>query len=344
MLRFRLNIQTPKIQELTSSVLAIHGALAMIAGPIIGHFSDQTPNRKVPLILSLAVCISGTVMVAGARSIAILFLGRAMQSIAGSAVWIFGFATVADAVNPNNMGSAMGLVMSCANSGTISGPAISGLTYEAVDYWVLWLIPLLVLVIDLVARVLMIDTPSGTSSTASGGLASEVSRPLLPQGDQEAPSSTVGLWRSLLCSGRVLTCLFFTLSSQTVSTSLYATLPLHIEEKFQWGPGFAGLLFAGLAVPGILIGPFAGWVRDRLGARYPALFCSILQALFLSLSGIAGTNTMSWSSAQTGGKGIYMYSLIAIGILRPFVSGIAPAELTGKLPWASSGILDIQCN
>jgi hypothetical protein len=34
-----------------------------------------------------------------------------------------------------------------------------------------------------------------------------------------------------------------------------------------WGPDSAGLLFAGLAIPGILIGPLAGWVRDRVGAR-----------------------------------------------------------------------------
>jgi len=334
MLRFRLNVPPSEIQELTSSVLAIHGALAMIAGPIIGHFSDQTPNRKAPLVLSLAICIAGTVIVASARSVAILLLGRAMQSIAGSAVWIIGFATVADTVSPNNMGSAMGLVMSFANSGTISGPAISGLLYEAVGYWVVWSIPLLVLVIDLVARVLMIESPSETSTSAVRSNESEANRPLLPQRSQEAPSGTGGLWRLLLCNGRVLTCLLITFSSLTVSTSLYATLPLHIEEKFQWGPSSAGFLFAGLAVPGILISPFAGWVRDRVGARYPALVGSILQALFLSLSGVAGTNTFPWFNAQAGGKSIYSISLVAVGILRPFVSGIAPAELTGKWPWA----------
>ncbi|OQE15900.1 hypothetical protein PENSTE_c026G03717 [Penicillium steckii] len=328
MLRFRIHIPPSKIQELTSSVLAMHGALAMIAGPIIGHFSDQTPHRRTPLIISLAVCIAGTVLVAAARSVAILLLGRAMQSIAGSAVWIIGFATVADTVSQSNMGSAMGLVMSFANSGTISGPAISGVLYEAFNYWVLWSIPLLVLIIDLVARALMLESRSETSSGAARSDESDVSRPLLPQGDQEARSGTGGLWLSLLWNGRVLTCLLVTLSSLTVSTSLYATLPSHIEENFQWGPKQAGLLFAGLAVPGILIGPFAGWVRDKIGARYPALVGSILQALCLGMSGIAGTDAFPWSNAQSGGKAMYSVSLVAIGILRPFVSGIAPAELT----------------
>lgn len=133
----------------------------------------------------------------------------------------------------------------------------------------------------------------------------------------------------------VITC-----SSITISTSLYSTLPSHIQERFEWGPDSAGLLFAGLTIPGILIGPLASWVRDRVRARYPAVIGSILQALFLTLSGIAGSDSFSWFSAQTSGKSIYSTSVIAIGILRPFVSSIAPAELTGKWPLSQGFVYD----
>ncbi|CAG7920121.1 unnamed protein product [Penicillium olsonii] len=341
MLEYRLNVPPSKIQEVTSFVLAIHGALGVISGPIIGHFSDRFPKRKMPLLLSLGVCIGGTCAVAGARSVPILLLGRVLQSVAGSAVWIIGFATVADTVTSNNMGSAMGLVMSFANSGTISGPAIAGLLYGAVNYWALWSVPLLVLVVDLVARLLMVETPSEIScaSSKSQRHSSEAINlsPLL--GDQGASSGTRSFWCSLLRNRCILTCLLITFSSVTVSTSLYATLPLYIHDRYEWGPSFAGLLFAGLAVPGILLGPFAGWVRDRVGARYPATIGAVLQALFLGLSGIAGSDMFWWSGAQTGGKEIYSASLVVIGVLRPFVSGIAPAELTGKWPLSQ----DIVC-
>ncbi|CAG8359043.1 unnamed protein product [Penicillium salamii] len=335
MLEYRLNVPPSKIQGVTSSVLAIHGALGVISSPIIGHFSDRFPKRKIPLLLSLGVCIGGTCTVAGARSVPILLLGRVLQSVAGSAVWIIGFATVADTVTPNNMGSAMGLVMSFANSGTISGPAIAGLLYEAVNYWVLWSVPLLVLVVDLVARLLMIESPSKIPSVSSKSNShpSEATSLLPLLGDQGASSGIRSFWCSLLCNRRILVCLLITFSSVTVSTSLYATLPLYIQHRFEWGPSFAGLLFAGLAVPGILLGPFAGWVRDRVGARYPATIGAVLQALFLGLSGVAGSDLFSWSGAQTGGKEMYSASLVVIGILRPFVSGIAPAELTGKWPF-----------
>lgn len=334
MLENRLNVPSSKTQKATSSVLAVHGALGVISGPIIGHFSDRFSKRRAPLLLSLGVCIAGTYTVAAAHSVSILLLGRVLQSVAGSAVWIIGFATIADTVSPNNTGSAMGLVMSAANSGTISGPAIAGLLYEAVDYWVLWSVPLLVLSIDLVARLLMIESPSevASASSQSNSQASEATRLLPLVGDKRASSSLRSFWCSLLCNGRILLCLLITFSSVTVSTSLYATLPLWIQDRFDWGPSHAGLLFAGLAIPGILLGPFAGWVRDRVGARYPATISAVLQALFLGLSGIAGTDRFSWSGAQTGGKEMYSGSLIAIGILRPFLSGIAPAELTSKWP------------
>jgi MFS family permease len=331
MLQDRLNVPPSQAQKVTSSVLAIHGALSVIFGPIIGHYSDRNPNRRLPLLISLGICIVGTCMVAVARSVLVLLLGRAMQSIAGSAVWIIGFATVADNISSNNMGSAMGLVMSFANSGTISGPAISGLLYEVVGYWALWSIPLLVLVIDLVARILMIDCPS--EITSDNRYASGLDTPLLLR-ENPASSSAWGIWRSLLCDGRILICLLITFSSISVTTSFYTTLPSHIEERFNWGPSSAGLLFASLALPGILLGPLAGWVRDRIGARYPAVIGSILQALFLGLSGVAGSTGFFRSSSQSGDKGIYSASIISIGILRPFVSGIAPAELTGK--WSLS--------
>jgi MFS family permease len=171
----------------TSSVLAIHGALSVIFGPIIGHYSDRNPNQRLLLLISLGICIVGTCIVTVTRSVLVLLLGRVIQSIAGSAVWIIGFATVADNISSNNIDLAIGLVMSFANSGTISGPAISGLLYEVVSYWALWSIPLLVLVIDLITCILMIDCSSEITSNNSH--TSELNMPLLLREDPASSSA-----------------------------------------------------------------------------------------------------------------------------------------------------------
>ncbi|KAJ5781838.1 uncharacterized protein N7518_010321 [Penicillium psychrosexuale] len=321
MLRDRLHVPPSQAQELTSAVLALHGTLAMVSGPIIGHFADKNQGRKTALLLSLGWCIVGTCMVAGARSVPILLLGRVLQGIAGSAVWIVGFATVADTVSPNRIGFAMSLMMSCANTGVISGPAISGLLIEATGYWITWSIPLAVLTIDFIARVCMIESPSSPPSTPT-----ETASLLSSCEEQQIPSRNDSFWRTMLCDGRVVTCLLIIISGTTVSTSFHATLSLHVEKTFGWGPRAVGLLFAGLVIPGVVIGPIAGWVRDKVGTRRPTVVCAILEAIVLGLMGIVGD--IPWAGARDMGKPLYVACIVAIGILRPFVSGIAPVELT----------------
>lgn len=329
MIQNRLRIDPSQTQTLTSTVLALHGAVAMLSGPIIGHYADRTPNYKTALLSSLGFCIIGTFMVAAARSAAILLLGRVIQGIAGSAVWIVGFATVANTVSSDNMGSAMGLMMSLANTGTVSGPAVSGLLLEATNYWVTWSVPLIVLTIDLVARMAMIESPTPSKKTEEP---SDSTALLSHCQDQNVPDRASHFWRIVLCDSSALTCLLITLNSALVTASFHATLPLHIEERFNWGSSTSGLLFAGLVVPGLVLGPVAGWTCDRIGAQIPVTVGCIVQAALLGLMGIAGTDIFYWASVETGGKAIYIASIIGIGIARPFVSGIAPIEMTGKLP------------
>lgn len=306
-------------------MLAIHGAISVVAGPIIGHFADKTPSRKMPLLVSLASCIVGTALVAAARSVPVLFLGRVMQGVAGSAVWIIGFATVADTAGRDNLGTVMGLMMSFVNSGTISGPAISGLLIEATGYWVTWSVPLLVLTIDLMARAVMIETPPSKTASDTAENAS-----LLSAREEAQNARTRNFYRVMLCDARALTCLLVAISSTTVSTSFHATLPLYVQETFQWGPGTTGLVFACFVVPTLVLGPVAGWVRDRVGSRPPAVVASVLQAVLFGLLGIAGCDRVPWASPRTGGPALYIACISAIGAMRPFVSGIGPVELTGE--------------
>ncbi|KAJ5373245.1 Tetracycline resistance protein TetA/multidrug resistance protein MdtG [Penicillium concentricum] len=345
MFQSRLHIDPSETQKFTSAVLALHGAVSVISGPIIGHFADKSPNRKAPLLLSLLACIIGTVMIAGAPSVPILFIGRVMQGIAASAVWIVGFATIADTVDEANIGTVMGLTMSIVNLGMIGGPAVSGLLLEATGYWVTWLTPLLILTVDLIARLVMLESPpientpkdSPSQSKPSSQLeadveetleTSETTSLLSPRQDSQIPSIAANFWRIMLCDARVLTVLLVIISGTTVGTSFHATLPLHVRETFGWGPGKTGFLFSCLIAPGLLLGPLAGWIRDRVGIRPPAVVALILQAVLQGLLGIAGSNRFSWANAQNWGETIYVASIMAIGATRPFMTGIGPTELT----------------
>lgn len=329
MFQSRLHVNPSQIQELTSAALAVHGAVSVVFGPIIGHFADKTSNRKMALLLSLFACIVGTGMVAGAPSVSALFIGRVMQGIAGSSVWIVGLATVADTVGQDHMGTVMGVMMSFVNSGMISGPAVAGLLLEIMGYWATWSVPLLILTIDLVARLVMIESPSKGSTEPQSEEAENTS--LLSSHENAQNSSTVdNFWRIMLCDSRVLTALLVAITSTTVGTSFHATLPLYVQETFGWGPGTTGFLFSCLIFPTLLISPLAGWVRDRVGVRVPAVASSILQAWLLTLLGIAGSDRISWASAQNLGGTLYIACIICLGAVRPFMTSVGPVELAGR--------------
>ncbi|KAJ5128675.1 hypothetical protein N7476_007294 [Penicillium atrosanguineum] len=338
--RTRLHVNQAKIQELTSLVLAVHGMVSVISGPIIGHFADKTSNRKVPLLLSLFACTVGTSMIACSSSLAMLFIGRVMQGIAGSSVWIIGFATVAATVGGDNMGKVEGIMMSFLYSGLIGGPFISGLLLEYVGYWLTWSLPLLLLCIDFCARLVMIERrlvliesrPVELSSSRRESTESrtcDATSPFLAPRENPQTRSTAGnFWRIILTDNRALTALFVAVSTTTVGTSFHATLPIHVQETFGWGSGKSGTLFAFLIMPTLLVSPLAGWLRDRFGVRYPAMASAAFQAVMFGLLGLAGTDLLPWSSAQTGGGTLYTGCILAIGVARPFTTNVGPVELS----------------
>ncbi|KAJ5115513.1 hypothetical protein NUU61_001272 [Penicillium alfredii] len=63
--------------------------------------------------------------------------------------------------------------------------------------------------------------------------------------------------------------------------STQPTLPLHVHDVFHRGSFSVGMLFAGLQEPVVLLSVPVGWLRDRVGTRFPATvgFCTLLPLL-----------------------------------------------------------------
>jgi len=64
MVEVRLQLPPTQTQWLTTALLTTHGFVSIVSAPIIGHFADKTSNRKIPLLLALAGCSVGTLLVA----------------------------------------------------------------------------------------------------------------------------------------------------------------------------------------------------------------------------------------------------------------------------------------
>lgn len=259
-------------------------------------------------------------MVAGSNSVAMLFLGRIIQGIAGTVVWMLGFATVTDTVGQENRGAAIGTMMACASLGKVSGPAVSGMLIEVAGYWITWSMPCLVLVIDFAMRLMMIESPPETSEPSN-----------FPREDCQESLSTTRLWLLMIRDIRVFTALIVSLINTALTSSFQATLPIHVQESFGWGPGPTGLMLSALALLGFFMNPFAGFLCDRIGVQIPVTVACFLQAVLLGLLGAAGNNQFHWASTHNRGQVLYASCIICIGAVRPFLSGIGPLELIGPL-------------
>ncbi|KAL5686450.1 hypothetical protein EMGR_002809 [Emarellia grisea] len=322
---------TISTDELTRE-LPVHGIVSVVSGPIIGHFADQCSNRKLPLLFSLFACIFGTGMVAGATSLPVLFTGRVMQGIAGSSVWIIGLATVADTVGGDNMGKVEGIMMSFLYGGLIGRPCIAGWLLAYVGYWPTWLLPLVLLLLDFIARLVMVENcavPTSSSGPETSSKADGSTKPLLsPCEDTPTNYPSENFWRIILTDVRAVVAICVAISANTVGTSFHATLPLHVQETFGWGSGRSGSLFACLIMPTVVLSPVAGWLRDCFGVRYPASAAAVFQAVMFGILGLAGTDLLPWTSAQSGGGALYTGCILAIGAARPFTANVGPVELS----------------
>lgn len=356
----RLHIDPSYMQPLISAILAVHGIVAIVTSPIVGHFADQSPSRKTPLLLSLAGCLGGTVLVACAPSLWVLFLGRVLQGMSGSAVWIVAFATVADTVGEEHMGKTIGLVNAFAMGGVIAGPMASGLLLQTVGYWGTWTAPFVVLIVDIIARLVMIENPNRTKPLSSGSASSASSTATSPdEGGQEnralladAPDATTyqslsnvaeasgqadnqgdlstssAFYRTILTNKRVVTALLTMIAYGTVLASFEATLPLHVRDVFNWDSSTTGMMFFCLEIPSVFVGPLSGWLRDRVGIRIPATLSLVALAPLMWLLGVPGDGHFPWASADASGPAIYTACMLAIGSVAPFLTGGGVLELT----------------
>lgn len=351
MLEERLHVDRTHTQAYTSATLAIYGFVGIIASPIIGHYADKIPNRKTPLLLSLIGSFVGTVMLACARSLWIFFLGRALQAAAGSSIWVIGLATVADRVGEGDVGKVMGVVMSCVTAGPIMGPTVSGLLFEALGYWPTWTVPFFVLILDFIARLLMVEEPKEATPDSLKGVtqpdlqeADNEDRALLsgvrdayqtiskdiPAQDKADPITILGFYREILSSGSVVLSLIISILAMFIISSFDTTLPLHVQEIFGWGTSTTGLMFFCLQASSLVLSPLSGWLFDRIGPKYPITASLIALVPLMWLLGVPGSQQFEWASINISGPAIYITAIAGIGATSPFTGGIGTLELTGE--------------
>jgi MFS family permease len=269
-----------------------------------------------------------------------LFLGRYLQAIGGSATWVVGYAMLLDCTDTKNMGKNIGLSMTFIAAGVISGPAVSGVLLGLVGYRATWSVPMIILALDMLARLLMIDsrelpskdpneTPSNKTTESNETTAlfqneneNEASKQLADtEPSTPTASSPLAFYRIMLTDARILVALLDTIMFSSITAGFNNTLPLHLRDVFGWGSMETSLMFFCFQAPSLIFSTLNGMMRDRCGVRYPAAIGWALLAPLLWLLGVPGDKRFPWAGSDVGGKNIFIGTMIALGTVSMFLRG-----------------------
>jgi MFS family permease len=253
-------------------------------------------------------------------------------------------------VDKENLGASMGMAMSFVTAGILGGPTVSGTLLELFGYWTAWSLPLVVLALDIIARVIMIEPRSESSMHASDNGIKSSSTPIpnneaapgesttllsdapstIKQKDYEAENKgdqKMKFYKVMLSEPRVLIALANVVVVAALGSGINNTLPVHLRDTFGWKSFFISMMFFCLQVPNIFFSGPAGWLRDRLGLRGPATLGWIGLTPLVLLMGIPGDSHFPWAGGDAAGKVIFTCTLIALGSVYSLVRGVGAVQM-----------------
>jgi len=109
-------------------LMSCYSLAQFVFAPIWGRISDRVGRRPI-LLLGLAGSVAGYTMFGLARTLAILFVGRAVMGIFGATIST-AQAAVADVTAPEHRARGMGLIGAAIGLGFILGPALGGVLVD----------------------------------------------------------------------------------------------------------------------------------------------------------------------------------------------------------------------
>ncbi|PYI07365.1 MFS multidrug transporter [Aspergillus sclerotiicarbonarius CBS 121057] len=331
-LESRLGLDVALTQRMSFALLSETAVAALVTSPFIGHYADRLSSKRLLLVGSLLAALFGSIVLALATSTFILFAGRLIQAVASSFIWVVGYATIADNVQPEHLGKTYGVISLVVAAGTSGGPMVAGILFELGGYWTAWSSAFVILIVDIVLRLLMLEKPAKNADyTSNESVASDTeSAPLLSDTHSVVEDEMTGLnfYLYILRYRRFVCGVVSYFSFAVLVSSFDTTLPLHVRDVFSWGSFPAGMMFFALQGPGILLSPFCGWLKDRVGTRWPTTVGFLLLAPVMWVIGMPGDERFPWANEGDRGKVIYAVGVTVVGSVSCLLNGAGTIEAT----------------
>ncbi|PYI23162.1 MFS general substrate transporter [Aspergillus violaceofuscus CBS 115571] len=340
-LQDRLQQSSSHTQLLTSILLSLNALISILIAPFTGHLADGSRSKNQWMVISWVTNAIGTAITAWSTTVSVLFIGRIIQTLAGSVIWIVGMAILGDTVGAKHLAKALGLAMLFVSAGLLSGPAVSGSLYQFVSYAMTWGSAFAVILVGTLLQLLIVgpfnndmcieESPTEEESQIRSPLLSSVSHPESTHYSTIAESTslpTQNVYTLMLRKRRVATALIADTLFAIIIASFETTIPIHIKAVFHWESLQAGLLFLLLQAPSMILVIPAGWLKDRIGMRFPVTIGFLCLAPSLWLLGVPGrAQDVWWTDNEDTNRVIYIVTLLAIGVWRTSLLGFGAVEV-----------------
>jgi MFS family permease len=294
----RLNIPHAEIQSNTSLLLGTYAAASVLFSLPAGIIADRLPARQIPFTGGLLALVASTTLFAIGQTIGVLLLARILQGMSAAVVWVVGMALVKDTVGSENLGTAIGSIFSVVSVGELLAPVLGGIVYDKAGNNAVFGMGFGLLGLDVLMRIVMIekkvakrygveyaegprtDEESHSNSTSTNNQHADENSRLLskPSDDEDTHEDYIlptklpryvpnGFLYILFTSPRLLTAQLVSLTQATIIALFDATIPLLVQDLFNFTPLSAGLIFIPLVLPCLVFGPLAGKGVDRYGVK-----------------------------------------------------------------------------
>ncbi|KLO05711.1 MFS general substrate transporter [Schizopora paradoxa] len=262
------------------------------ATPPISWLSERYNSRRFPLLCGLGALIGSIILFMEAPNYAVMVLARVLQGISSSTIWIVGLALLCDTVPEKRVGQQLGLAAMGFTFGVICAPPIGGALFQRFGFRGPFIFDIIIAFVDLVGRLLVIekkdaskweiaDSPSDVpSETQNKEPKIDIPPTELPVQNIEAPSgimegveeptrvSSMKVLKLMLQSSRTTAGLTIVVIYAIAFTMFEPTLPLRLQDVWNFDSSKVGLVYLVCAGPTIISSPLSGWIADRFGVEW----------------------------------------------------------------------------
>ncbi|KAJ5352175.1 major facilitator superfamily domain-containing protein [Penicillium brevicompactum] len=331
----RIGLDPSVTQRFTSIFLAEGAFVSVISSPIFGSIADAISSKKTLLLFLLVLTLISTACLSLTNHLTWLFVGRFFQCLTSNGIWIVGMSTMAENIGSEHMGKIAGLTSTLTAAGTTGGPILAGLLFELGGYWCAWMGPTAFLLFDITMRLLMIEKQDKPEQ----GEQNSDRDPLLENqstrsNDDESNSSTSPegqgwhFYRLIFRQSRFSSGVFCAFVFALLIGSIESTLAVHIRSTFGWGALHVGLLLACIQGPGIVFAAPVGWMKDKIGSRFPTAVGFLGLSPFLLFAGIPGSKLFQGTTDNSWAEPLYVVCMALIGCLLSLLNGVGTMQAT----------------